>query len=185
MHRKTLVWRLVVWVYHLAEYMTNSWVGNFPVWRVRRAWLRCLGMKIGKGSKVDMHQYILSPDKLRIGMGTHVNQGCIIGAQAGIVIGDGVSISHRVNIMTGSHDMNSEGFAGRFRAINIGNNVWIGVGATILQGVNIGAGAVVAAGAVVTKDVPSYSVVGGVPAKVIGRRVRQLNYQCNPDVPFC
>lgn len=57
----------------------------------------------------------------------------------------------------------------RFRVV-IGNDVWIGFRATILSGVTIGDGAVVAAGAVVTKDVPPYAVVGGVPAKVIKYR---------------
>ena len=52
-------------------------------------------------------------------------------------------------------------------AIHIGKNVWLGAHATILPGVAIGEGAVVAAGAVVTKDVPDHTVVGGVPAKVI------------------
>lgn len=49
----------------------------------------------------------------------------------------------------------------------IGNDVWIGNGATILSGINIGNGAVIAAGSVVTKDVPPYAIVGGVPAKLI------------------
>jgi len=52
----------------------------------------------------------------------------------------------------------------------IGNDVWIGANAIILQGVTIGDGAIVAAGAVVTKDVPPYAIVGGVPAKVIKYR---------------
>lgn len=56
------------------------------------------------------------------------------------------------------------------KTVVIGNDVWIGSNAIVLQGVTIGDGAVVAAGAVVTKDVPSYTVVGGVPAKVIKKR---------------
>ena len=54
--------------------------------------------------------------------------------------------------------------------ITVDNDVWIGYGATIMSGVHIGQGAIVAAGAVVTKDVPPYAIVGGVPAKVIKYR---------------
>jgi virginiamycin A acetyltransferase len=57
--------------------------------------------------------------------------------------------------------------------INIGNDVWVGANATILSGVTVGDGAVIAAGSLVAKDVPSYSIVGGVPAKVIKYRFSQ------------
>jgi serine acetyltransferase len=59
--------------------------------------------------------------------------------------------------------------------IVIDDDVWIGYGVTILSGVHIGQGAVVAAGAVVTKDVPPYAIVGGVPAKII-------KYRFSPEI---
>lgn len=60
-----------------------------------------------------------------------------------------------------------------FEHIKIANDVWIGANVTVVDGVNISNGAIVAAGAVVTKDVPSYAIVGGVPAKIIGYRFQQ------------
>lgn len=57
-----------------------------------------------------------------------------------------------------------------FKRVTVGNDVWIGTGVMIIGGVNIGDGAVIGAGAVVTKDVPPYAVVGGVPAKIIRYR---------------
>ena len=61
--------------------------------------------------------------------------------------------------------------------VTIGHDVWIGSNALLLDGVNIGNGAIIAAGAVVTKDVPAYAVVGGVPAKVISYRFSKAHIQ--------
>jgi acetyltransferase-like isoleucine patch superfamily enzyme len=58
----------------------------------------------------------------------------------------------------------------KYEKIRIEDDVWIGANVTILKGVNIAEGAVVGAGAVVTKNVPSYSIVAGVPAKIVGSR---------------
>jgi len=83
-----------------------------------------------------------------------------------IVIGEGVAISKGVTLRdSDSHSINGNS---RIAApIVIGDHVWIGLNATILKGVSIGDGAVIAAGAVVTRDVPSRSLVGGVPAEII------------------
>lgn len=81
---------------------------------------------------------------------------------------DGAFIGHNVVLATINHDLNPKNNRKNiYVPIVIGNHVWIGSNATILQGVTIGEWAVVAAGAVVTKDVPPFAVVGGVPAKII------------------
>ena len=121
---------------------------------------------------------------LRIGKYSHINRGCLLDARGGIVIGDSVSISHNVSLVTGGHDHQSSIFAGQFKPIVIDDYVWIGIGVIVLQGVHIGKGAVVCAGAVVTKDVGEYEIVAGVPAKKIGERNKDLDYKCLWETPL-
>lgn len=141
-------------------------------------------MKIGKNSFICMSLYTLEPKRITIGQCSHINRACILDGRGRIVIGNNVSISHKVSIMTGSHDKNSPRFDGIFLPVIVEDYVWIGINATILQGVTIGEGAIVAAGAVVTKSVEPYDIVAGIPAVVIGKRSRALNYQCKATTPF-
>lgn len=97
------------------------------------------------------------------------------GANSRIEIGRDCLISYDVHCRTDSHNFRSKDQLIRSQGhseadIQIGNDVWVGFGAQILSGVRVGDGAVVAAGAVVTKDVEPYSIVAGVPAKVISQR---------------
>ena len=91
-------------------------------------------------------------------------------------IGNNVSIAGEVRIFTMEHDIESEEFTEIGAPVVIEDYVVIGTRVTILAGVTIGKGAVVASGAVVTKDVPCYTVVGGVPAKFIKERNKDLHY---------
>ena len=80
-------------------------------------------------------------------------------------------IGPKVNLITINHDVNPENSSATYgRPIVIEDKVWIGINSTILPGVKIGYGAIVGAGSVVTKDVPPYAIVGGVPAKLIRKR---------------
>lgn len=105
---------------------------------------------------------------IAVGKNVFINSGCKFQDQGGVVIGDGALIGHNVVLATLNHSL-----AVRDRQdlipgpIRIGKNAWIGSNVTILPGVTVGDGAVVAAGAVVTKDVPAYTVAGGVPARVL------------------
>ncbi len=105
---------------------------------------------------------------LTIGKNVFINACCNFQDQGGIIIKDGALIGHKVVMATINHGYAPEKRHWNYPApIVIGNNVWIGSNATILQGVTIGDNAIVAAGAVVTKDVAPDSIVGGVPAKFI------------------
>lgn len=115
--------------------------------------------------------------------GTRINGKIIIKGAGNCVIGKYCAIADDIRIITSNHDMSALNLQyalqtrlglGRFihdrKDVFLGNNVWIGDSVILLAGVTIGNGAVVAAGSVVTKSVPAYAVVGGVPAKLIKYR---------------
>lgn len=168
----------------ITEFLLNSICPHIHFWTIRRLILRLARVKIGTDSFVMRQVYIMESTLLKIGSYSHVNRGCLLDARGNLTIGNNVSVSHNVSIMTGSHDAQSNNFVGVFRSIEIGDYAWIGANSIILQGVNIGKGAVVAAGAVVTKDVEPYTIVAGVPAKKIGDRNKDLSYHCSGWMPF-
>lgn len=105
---------------------------------------------------------------ITIGKDVFINSGCHFQDQGGIEIGDGALIGHNVVLATINHDLDpKENRKNHYAPIKIGAHVWIGSNVTVLPGVTIGDYAAVGAGAVVTKDVPAMTVVGGVPAKVL------------------
>ena len=105
---------------------------------------------------------------LFFGKNVFVNSGCCFQDQGGIYIGDHCLIGHQVVFATLNHMLDPIRRASMKPApIRLGKNVWVGSHATILAGVTVGDNAVIAAGAVVAKDVPANTVVGGVPARVI------------------
>ena len=105
---------------------------------------------------------------IHVGKNVFINSGCQFQDQGGIFISDGALIGHSVVIATLNHRMDPAHRQDLLHApVHIGKGVWIGAHATILAGVSIGDNAVVAAGAVVTKDVPPDTIVGGVPARII------------------
>ena len=105
---------------------------------------------------------------ITIGKNVFINSGCHFQDQGGIEIGDGCLIGHNVVLATINHDLYPENNRiNHYAPIKLGKSVWVGSNSTILPGVTVGDWAVIAAGAVVTRDVPPMTIVGGVPAKVI------------------
>ena len=131
---------------------------------------------IGKEVHILYGARIYHPWNFSIGDGSGVGACSSVFCAAPVTIGEDVLMGREVIIQTQDHVFAAKDVLIRNQGkvaspVTIGNDVYIGSRAMILGGVSIGNGAVVAGGAVVTKDVPEYSVVAGVPAKVIGKRI--------------
>lgn len=157
---------------------------------IRRLWNRFVSAPVKKsafatcGKNVTVGRNCVFSGIENIFVGNSVSIGCnsvFFTTRAKIKIGDHVMMAPGVNIITGNHRMNvvgkymdeitnNEKHAEDDEDVIFEGDNWIGANAIILKGVTIGRGAVVSAGAVVSKDVPAYAIVGGVPAKVIKMR---------------
>ncbi len=131
-------------------------------------------MKPSKTAKFEPGIYISNCKHLRIGANCRINENVFI---QGAYIGDNVLIAPNVAILSTSHHYKSidvpivdQGNTPVSVPV-ISDDVWIGRNVIIKDGVKIGKGAIIGAGAVVTKDVPDYAIVGGVPAKLVKYRV--------------
>lgn len=151
--------------------------GSIPSHHFRRLVYRIAGMGIGTGSSIHMYTRFYHPSGVRVGKGTIIGEQATLDGRGGLHIGDHVDIASQVMLYTSEHDLHDEHFSPIIAPVTIEDYVFIGPRVIILPGVTVGKGAIIAAGAVVTKDVPPMTIVGGVPAKEIGKREGNLNYK--------
>ena len=135
---------------------------------IRKIMTELTGKKIDDTFRMFPPFYTDFGKNITIGKNVFINSGCHFQDQGGIEIGDGCLIGHNVVLATINHDLYPENNRiNHYAPIKLGKSVWVGSNSTILPGVTVGDWAVIAAGAVVTRDVPPLTIVGGVPAKVI------------------
>ena len=127
-----------------------------------------IGTPIDKSTRVFIPFHTNFGQFIRIGRNVFINHGCTFLDLGGITIEDDVLIGPKVNLLSEGHPLVPDGRKVlELNRVLIKRNAWIGAASTILPGVTVGENAVVAAGALVTKDVPDNTIVGGVPAKII------------------
>lgn len=157
-------------------FVVASGVGHIPSARLRHAFYRAvMGVELGRGARINGRAEIRK-GRVRIGKNSVIGHDAILDGRLGIEIGESVNLSSEVAIWTMQHDHRDLDFRSVGGPVTVGDHAWLSFRAVVLPGVSIGPGAVVAAGAVVTGDVPPYSVVAGMPAKVIGTRPKTLRY---------
>lgn len=167
-------------LFDIYSWITNTGWGflNLMPPFIRNVVFHMLLKSFGKKSMIDYCTYIRYMSQVNIGTGTIINRGCRLIAShyykdVTINIGNYVAIAPEVCILAAGHDYRRRDLPDTAASIQIEDYVWIGARSIILQGVTIGEGAVVAAGSVVSRDVPPYTIVAGVPAKVIKQRITE------------
>lgn len=146
--------------------LADRWSSHLDRYRGKVLLKRC--SSAGTSVRFRMPLVIYQPESISFGSRVDVGENVVIRGGGGISMGDDVLIAAGAAILSQGHPIEPPRW-GRVvsGSIRIGNEVWIGTNAVVLPGVTIGNGAIVAAGAVVSRDVPPYSIVAGVPAKVI------------------
>lgn len=143
--------------------------------RIKSRLMRWRGATVGDRVKVWRDVYVDHYELLEVGADVSISKGAILICAGRVVLGDEVMVGYAAQLISAGHGIPPVGGSMRFADLTtapvvVEHGAWIGAGAIILPGVTVGSGAVVAAGAVVTRDVEANTIVGGVPAVVIGKR---------------
>lgn len=169
---------------HILVSLVNSVEKFLPFHWLRHRYFRLLGFRLGMRASIAMGFRFYKLGGIAIGDGSVVNRSCLFDNRDCIHIGDHVSIARDVSIFTAGHDPESPFFEMVTAPVHIDHHVVIFAGATLMPGVRIGNGAIVYSGAVVTKNVEPMTIVGGVPARIVGKRNTNPEYTLNYPYPL-
>jgi acetyltransferase-like isoleucine patch superfamily enzyme len=169
----------------IGQVLYNLIVTHIPFHFIRQGFLRAFGATIGTNSCIMLGTSILDIEFLTIGDNTSIGARCLLDARAGLYIGNDVTIASDVQFIGGGHDVNHPDFLPVPIPTVVEDYAWIASRAMVLPSF-IRRGAVVAAQAVVNKDIGECEIVGGVPAKLIGKRNPEaLKYRGGYRPLFC
>jgi maltose O-acetyltransferase len=161
----------------LLDYLLNTFVNKVPFPQLRMELYRAAGMDVDPTTNIMMHAFVLQARHIHIGPNCIIGPFTTLDGRASLTIGRNVNIAGEVLTIGGHHKVDSPVAEGVLGPVVIEDNAWIAMRATILPGVTVKEGAYVAAGAVVNRDVEPYTLVGGVPARKIRDRSRDIQYQ--------
>jgi maltose O-acetyltransferase len=158
----------------LLIYLLTSLIPRYAGGRLRTRIIRAAGVQVGRGTVMMGTPLMYGVGdicrRIHIGENVMINIGCVFDLNAPISIGNHAAIGHEVMLLTSSHHIGNQIHrAGPLTTapVIIENGTWIGARSVVLPGVTVGAGSVVASGAIVTRNVPPNTLVGGVPARVL------------------
>ena len=159
-------------------YICNFFISYVPFHAIRLFYYKyVMKFEIGKGSSVHLGCKFTAVTEFYMGKNSTINQYCRIDNRGGITIGDNVSVSPCVNLITADHDIHANNLEGRQKGIIIKEFVFIGSDAMVLPGVTMEKGSVLGAKSLLTKSTVDFGIYTGLPAQLRANRRTDLNYQ--------
>lgn len=155
---------------------TNYVVAYIPIWRIRKIFYIVLGMKIGKGSRLNMKVIVWYPWNITIGNHTIVNEYTLLDGRGGLTIGNSCSFAMWSMVYTASHYANSDSFQYYTRRTEIGDCCWICARSIILPGSKVLDRTIISAGSVFKGESEEAGIYCGNPAVIVSKRRIQENY---------
>jgi putative colanic acid biosynthesis acetyltransferase WcaF len=159
------------------DYILNTFVNKIPFPEIRMELYRSAGMDVDPTSNIMMHAFVLQARSIHIGPNCIIGPFTTLDGRGTLTVGSNVNIAGEVLTIGGHHFVDSPTAEGLVGKVAIEDNAWIAMRAIILPGVTVGEGAYVAAAALVNRDVEPYTLVGGVPARKIRDRSRDIQYK--------
>jgi putative colanic acid biosynthesis acetyltransferase WcaF len=161
------------------DYVLNHVVNRIPLASPRMRAYAMLGVRFDEIStaQISLGVEMWMGQRLAIGARSSIGQRCYIDARGGVRVDSDVSISREAALLTATHIPDDPDYAAELAPVHLERRCWIGMRSLVMPGVNVGEGAVVAAGALVTSDVERYTIVAGVPAKVLRTRREPMAYR--------
>ena len=146
--------------------LADAWFRRLDAYRAQTILKRC--PRVGSDVRLRMPVVVYAPEKLSIGSQGDIGEFVVLRANGGLTIGDRVLVAAHAVLTTRGHPILPPRFGHTVDGpIVLEDDVWVGAAAVVLPGVTIGRGSIVGAGAVVTRDVPANTFVGGVPGRPI------------------
>jgi acetyltransferase-like isoleucine patch superfamily enzyme len=170
----------------IREYISNHIICHVPSSRLRIFFYKnFLKIKVAYSNSFQMGCYIYNSDGIfEIGTNTIINRNCVLDRRGGLIIGQNVNIGPNTQIYTAYHDINDKNFCNLFGGVEVKDYAVLMTSSMVMPGVVVGKGSIAYPNTVLTKSTEDYGIYAGSPAKLIGYRSSDLDYNPTWNTKF-
>jgi maltose O-acetyltransferase len=168
--------------YDFGYIFTNYFIAYIPFWSIRKLLYKAEGMKIGRGSRINMRCIVMAPYRITIGSNTLINEFCVLDGRGKLNIGNDTSVSMYAKVYTATHKSYSESFEYITKQTVIKDNCWIGASAVVMPGSVIEDFTIISVNSVFKGESKCGEIWMGIPAKKVRKRQTMDKYKLKNNI---